>query len=93
MEPVRDTVSIDTKFLQPIPTQLAKRKLTEKTLRHWGYGVAEYHGKKVQVANYYNKDNHVVAQKVRHPNKDFTVIGSLKDAGLYVNTYAVMVVR
>ena len=83
MEPVRDTVSIDTKFLQPIPTQLAKRKLTEKTLRHWGYGVAEYHGKKVQVANYYNKDNHVVAQKVRHPNKDFTVIGSLKDAGLY----------
>ncbi len=70
-------------FLVPEPTALTKRGIHQKTTKHWGYGVADYHGKKVQVASYYNKDGDVVAQKLRFANKDFSVIGNLKEAGLY----------
>jgi twinkle protein len=72
-----------TEFLQPEPVDFNKRRITQRTARHWGYGIADYHGKSVQVASYYNKDGEVVAQKLRFPNKDFSVIGNLKDAGLY----------
>jgi twinkle protein len=70
-------------FLTPEPRAFSGRKITEKTARHWGYGVADYHGKTVQVASYYNKDGEIVAQKLRFPNKDFSVLGNLKEAGLY----------
>ena len=79
---VRITDYNDT-FLRPEPVALNKRKITEKTARHWGYGVADYHGKTVQVASYYNKDGEIVAQKLRFANKDFSVLGNLKEAGLY----------
>ena len=38
-------------FLTPEITDLPKRRINEKTTRYWGYGKAEYHGKKVQVAS------------------------------------------
>jgi twinkle protein len=65
-----------------IPQYLSARNLSEETCAHWGYGVAEYKGSKVQVANY-RLNGMVVAQKVRWPNKDFKFLGSTKDAGLY----------
>lgn len=59
---------------------LVKRKLSEETCKKWGYTVSTFSDKKVQVAAYRDADGHTMAQKVRFPNKDFTVRGDLKDA-------------
>ena len=63
--------------------ELKSRKLREETLRRYGYGLAEHNGKTVQVAPYHDAAGNVVAQKVRGPDKDFFVLGSLKTAGLF----------
>lgn len=58
---------------------LSKRGLTEETCRKWGYTVGKWsNGDWVQIADYRNSDNKVVAQKVRWPNKDFKMIGDKK---------------
>ena len=68
----------------PIEVQaLNKRKITEKTAKHWQYGVSTYNGNKVQVANYYDRSGTLQAQKVRFPNKDFLALGDMKKIGLY----------
>jgi twinkle protein len=61
---------------------LKKRGISEDTCRVWGYGVSEYNGQSVQVAQYY-KDGTIVAQKLRFPSKDFVTLGDFKDVGLY----------
>ena len=61
---------------------LRKRALSEETCTKWKYGIAEYKGKKVQVANYM-KDGRLVAQKIRFANKDFLMLGDGKAAGFY----------
>lgn len=63
-------------------TPLKKRGISEQTCHVWGYGIGEFNGQTVQVAQYY-RDNEVVAQKLRFPSKDFVVLGDLKDCGLY----------
>jgi len=65
-----------------VPQALNSRGLSLETCEHWGYGVAEFRGSKVQVANY-RVNGIVVAQKVRWPNKDFRFLGNTRDAGLY----------
>lgn len=62
---------------------LIKRGITEETCRKFGYRVAEFQGRTVQVADYHDSDGNVVAQKVRFPDKDFTVLGDMKKAGLF----------
>jgi twinkle protein len=63
---------------------LGKRRINEETCRKWGYRVGEFNGQTVQIADYWDPDGTaVVAQKVRFANKDFTVVGKLKEAGLY----------
>lgn len=59
---------------------LVKRGLTEETCRKWGYTVGDMGGRPVQIASYRDDAGNIVAQKVRFPDKDFTVLGSLKDA-------------
>ena len=61
---------------QAIPS----RRINEDTCRKLGYTVAEYKGKPVQVATYYDADGNAVAQKVRGANKQFAVLGSLDEA-------------
>jgi len=61
---------------------LVKRGITEETCKHFSYGIGEYNGKPVQVANYIT-DGERVAQKLRFANKDFTFIGEPKDSQLY----------
>lgn len=73
-----DTVFLDLEFME-----LKKRGLQQKTCQFWGYGVSEYKGTKVQVANYRDPSGQLVAQKLRYANKDFSVIGNLKKSGLY----------
>lgn len=62
------------------PQALVKRKLSEETCKKWGYLVGQHGERKVQIANYRNADGQVVAQKVRYPDKTFSVRGDLKDA-------------
>lgn len=61
---------------------LVKRKIREETCKKFGYFVTEFGDKPVQVAPYF-RDGKVVAQKVRFPNKDFTVRGDLSTAPLF----------
>jgi twinkle protein len=61
---------------------LPKRGISEETCAKWGYKIGEYKGKPCQIANYYD-NGHIVAQKVRFPDKTFTVLGDGKKMGLY----------
>ena len=61
---------------------LRKRGITDETCDHFKYGVADFKGRKAQVAPYF-RDGQVVAQKVRFPDKDFTFLGEPKKAGLF----------
>lgn len=76
---------------------LRKRGISEETCKFFGYQLCDdFKGKPVHVAPYYNSHGQVVAQKVRFPPKvkeledgttkeikDFTVLGDLKEAGLF----------
>lgn len=77
------TQKANTGFLPIDVGHLNKRKINEKTAKHWQYGTADFKGSKVQVANFYDRAGTLQAQKVRFPNKDFTVIGDIKKVNLY----------
>jgi twinkle protein len=77
------TTPSNAEFLPVEVTALGKRKLNEKTTKHWQYGLSTYKGAKVQVANMYDRSGALQAQKIRFPNKDFMVIGDIKSIGLY----------
>ena len=62
---------------------LRKRKITVETAQKFGYRQGEMSDKAVQIAPYHDKSGNLVAQKVRFPDKDFTVLGNLKEAGLF----------
>lgn len=53
---------------------LSKRNLSAKTLARYGYFLAGFKGQTVHVAPYYDQQGELVAQKVRFPNKEFTVL-------------------
>lgn len=62
---------------------LVKRKLHETTCRKFGYQVGTFKDKPVQIAPYFDKDGNMVAQKIRFPDKSFTVLGDMKKAELF----------
>ena len=62
---------------------LKTRRLTRDTCQRWGYGVSQYKGQPVQVAQYRATNGEVVGQKVRFPDKTFVVTGNLKPAGFF----------
>lgn len=64
----------DTDFLQVEIRALAARKLNEETCAKFGYGVAQYKGKSVQVAQF-REDGRLIAQKLRDKDKKFKWIG------------------
>lgn len=64
-------------------TSLAKRKLHKETAQKWKYGVTEYKGETVEVAQYFDSRGNLVAQKVRTPNKKFLIAGDIKKASLF----------
>lgn len=74
-----DNAVKDTNFKTGSYQPLVKRNLTEKTLRFWDYQV----GDSVQIANYKDEKGNTVAQKLRYPNKQFNVVGNMKEAALY----------
>jgi twinkle protein len=65
-------------------SDLPKRKIPETIAHQYRYGKAyDAAGKLCQVANYYNKDKEIVAQKLRYSDKTFKFIGNSKEALLY----------
>lgn len=59
---------------------LVKRGIKEETCRFFGYQVGEFKERKVQIAPYYSATGEMVAQKVRFPDKEFTILGNLKES-------------
>lgn len=62
---------------------LKNRGITETTCRAMSYNIGHYGGKKVHIANYYDKDGNKVAQKIRDKDKNFRFIGDTKEALLF----------
>jgi twinkle protein len=63
---------------------LGKRKIPENIAQQYRYGIGhDKAGNVCQVANYYNKNKEVVAQKLRYQDKTFKFIGNSKEAMLY----------
>jgi twinkle protein len=76
-------VSVKRTDLIPVDfAPLKKRGISEDTCRFWQYGLGQYSGQTVQVAQYI-KDGEVVAQKLRFPSKDFLILGDAKAMPLY----------
>lgn len=62
---------------------LPKRGLSEETCRKFGYGTGKHNGKPVQIAPYFGADGTMKAQKLRYADKTFTVVGDIKECGLF----------
>lgn len=63
---------------------LNKRKVPESICKQYRYGLGvDKNGNTCQVANYFNKDRELIAQKLRYPDKTFKFIGKPKEALLY----------
>ncbi|MEQ1735458.1 MAG: DnaB-like helicase C-terminal domain-containing protein [Rhodoglobus sp.] len=77
------SVSKNAKFLVTQATDLPSRHITAAVCRSHGYGVANYKGQTVQVADYCNAQGEVVAQKIKTPTKEFHIIGEGKSLALW----------
>jgi twinkle protein len=63
---------------------LRSRGITEETCRKFGYQVVDdFKGRPAQVAPYHTPEGVLLGQKVRSPDKTFSVMGTLKGAGLF----------
>jgi len=76
----KNTVSLvqDVEYLP-----LSARGLTQETVKRYGYGIATYKGKKVQVAPYTNEKGRVIGQKLRTADKQFTITGKVPGDSLF----------
>jgi twinkle protein len=70
-------------FVRGNVSALNKRKIDIDTCQKFNYQTASHNKKAVQVANYYDKDKTLVAQKLRYPDKTFQWIGNPKEAMLF----------
>ena len=62
---------------------LERRSITVETCRKWNYEVGTNDGKGFHIANYYDDDRQLLAQKIRKPNKEFSIIGEGRSLPLY----------
>lgn len=65
------------------PEAWASRCITLESAQKWGFTKTTYKDEPVRLFNYRNKDNRVIAQKVRFKGKDFRFLGDTKEAGLF----------
>lgn len=63
-------------FLKWRPVHLQKRGIKASTCQLAGYGVAEYKGAQVQVADYRDDKGRLVAQKIKTADKQFQILGN-----------------
>lgn len=81
-QPLPEVTRANASLIEVDFSALKKRGISEDTCRFWQYGVGQYSGQSVQVAQYI-KDGEVVAQKLRFPSKDFLILGDSKSLPLY----------
>ena len=62
---------------------LTKRSIDYNTAQKFNYQIGAWFGRPCQIANYYNKDKELVAQKLRYPDKTFQWLGDAKQSGLF----------
>ena len=62
---------------------LGKRGITEDICKRYGYQVGKINGKTVHIANYRKDGGQIVGQKIRTPDKQFSIRGSLREAGFF----------
>ena len=77
------TKTKNTDFITYDVNELTSRRIDYNTVQKFHYGTGEYFGRPCQVANYYNSDRELVAQKLRYPSKEFQWLGDVKQAGLF----------
>jgi twinkle protein len=71
-------------FLQGEFVGLPKRNLSVETCRLWNYQVSgEGRGEPCHIANYFDADRQLLAQKIRKAGKKFSIIGNGKNLPLY----------
>jgi twinkle protein len=63
---------------------LAKRKIPDAIVAQYRYGVGhDKNGTLCQIANYFNKDKELIAQKLRYADKTFKFIGDSQNALMF----------
>lgn len=62
---------------------LSHRRIDEKTCRQYGYKMANVNGKEVEIADYFDQSNELIAQHVRGPDKQFVWKGSPRQVQLF----------
>jgi twinkle protein len=65
------------------PAFLEARKIDSDTCSKWRYEVGEFNGKPCQIANYYSREQELVAQKLRFADKSFVILGDASKLILY----------
>lgn len=78
IQPTKMTNSLKGSF-----SDLTHRRIEEKTCRQYNYQVACVNGKEVEIANYHDQSDELVAQHVRGPDKQFVWKGSPKSVQLF----------
>lgn len=79
---IRTTRGRNMSLLQGEVKALTKRGISEETCRKFGYSIAQHHGEKVQVADYY-ANGELVAQHIRTADKRFSWLGDSKGVELF----------
>lgn len=64
-------------------TDLPKRRIKEDVCKKFKYQVGVDRNKPIHIAPYYDKHGNLVAQKVRYPNKEFSIRGDFSKALLF----------
>lgn len=70
------------KILKGAPTSLNHRRILKETCARYGYWTTTYKSEKLELACY-RKNNRIVAQKCRTPDKRFSILGDGKDLPLF----------
>ena len=73
----------NTAFITGDIKPLAKRNIDLATVQKFNYQTGSNNNAPVQIANYYDRENQLVAQKLRYPDKSFQWIGDAKQTGLF----------
>lgn len=79
-----DTRRVTTEFIPGECRALEVRGITKETCERWGYQCGEdAQGRPCHIANYRNTGGTRVAQKLRRPGKEFSIVGDGKGMPLY----------
>ena len=71
-----DTPAPASGFLKSKPVPIQSRGVKASTCKMAGYGVSEWKGQRVQVADYRNDRGELVAQKIKTADKSFAILGN-----------------